>query len=53
MAFLILVSGKSVNAVDTGGGRTTAADFLDDGCGVGDVNIWLGTDGGGGGGGFV
>ena len=51
MVFLMLVSGKSVNAVDTGGGRTTAADFLDDGCGMGDVNIWLGTDGGGDGGG--
>ena len=50
MVFLMLVSGKSVNAVDTGE-RTTAADFLDDGCGIGDVNIWLGTDGSGGGGG--
>ena len=34
--FLILVSGKSVNAVDAGGVHTTAADFLDDGCGTGD-----------------
>ena len=37
-----------MNAVDTGSGRTTADDFLDDGCGIGDVNI---SDGGGGGGG--
>ena len=44
MVFLMLVSGKSVNAVDTASGRTTGANFLDDGCGVDDVNVWLGTD---------